>query len=76
MLSLEYVHSIGGRGEKDSCRNYSWAKHACLYGRAFRPTRIWHTCMVRMNDDDKKVVSVVDRLGGDENGLSIGMVKV
>jgi hypothetical protein len=32
--------------------------------------------MVRMNDDDQKVISVVDRLGGDEKAFSIGMLKV
>jgi hypothetical protein len=40
----EHVHSTGGcgKGFMSYC-NYSWTKRACLHGRAWRPTRVWHT---------------------------------
>ena len=60
---LEHVHTYTRLAGAEK-------KNHVVITRALRPTRVWHTCMMRMNDDDddQKVISVVDRLW-DEKGF-------
>jgi hypothetical protein len=75
---LEHVHSIGGRGEKASCHTvitpgYVKHTHVCTNKSVVTDSRL--TCSVRMNDNDQKVVNMVDWLGNEKGFSSIGMLK-